>query len=851
MNVKRLSIIAVSLLLVGALTFVMSDFLSDDGGTDLGGYDTEVEETADNTARRRTEPALLPKVMTDGADKTKEALVVREDSAIVETLRVLVLDADQNPVTNARVDLREARSDGRSERGRMSSFFGDSMVTESLAHASTDSVGIAMVEATQMRRFRLEARTDVAFGGLNVSDESGTEELHPDADHVVIVQPVRYVIATVVTESGKAGGDLLISLEPDSGNSGGRSRGRGGRGGRGGFSRLTAWTDTKTGKATFEVNHESSGFDGIVKASVTPRLFGLEGKSTKVELKVQGTSEVTLTVPDTITVALALQTKQGEPVTEATRTSWTIKLPDDEPASDEIEAIGRAFGRAFGQNLMGTRTIRDGEARIGGFTPSSEVTFNATPSHRPSGKTTTLLPEVATDHSVVVELDDVRPILVLHMEEADGSPAARVRLNVQVHDDNKIEEEAEGFNSRNFMSRIQGRMNATQRLRTDKDGKLVVDALAGTTGSIRLSDSESFRGFGGNEQPPLAEVLFGNLKSGERKDMGTVTLDRGPLLVAGKVVDSSGNPVSGLRLSVTVTEETAQPREESRDRGGFGRRGRNGSTRLSIRTKTDGTFLAHRDVDLLALGRLSLSDRKWTMTEQPFNPGDENLLITVTRGGSLVGRVTKSNPDLIGRLSVSTTRTDEKTATEDRGRRGRPRGGARIQSDGSYTVENLAPGTYSLRVTLGGMEAFTQEGLRVYEAQETTVSPVMVGEGFRMAEVLVVAPEGTPLNDARVSVSLASGEAGGWMSFMNWGRGSSRTNEQGIVQVLIPSGPDFTLTVSSGRQRITRTVNPSTFPLTVNMKDATQAEPRRPRRSGATGNPEGSGRRRPNRGGRR
>jgi protocatechuate 3,4-dioxygenase beta subunit len=406
-------------------------------------------------------------------------------------------------------------------------------------------------------------------------------------------------------------------------------------------------------------------------------------------------------------------------------------------------------------------------------------------------------------------------------------------FSVEVHDDNKVEEEEEGFNSSNFMSRIQRRMNGTQRLRTDQKGKLVVDAIAGTTGSVRLKDTESSRGWGRDEQPPLAEVLFESLKAGEQRDMGDITLDRGPLLVSGKVINSAGEPVAGVRLSVTVTEVSTQNSEEQRGRGGFGRRGGNGSTRLSVRTKNDGTFLAHRLVDLLAVGRISLSDRKWTMADHSFNPGDENLLITAVRGGTLVGRATKSDPNLIGSLSISATLADSSSESEGgrRGRRGRPRGMARTKPDGTYTIENLAPGTYNLRITMNSMEAFAQDGLRVYEGQETSVPPVVVGDGFLMGEVLVVDADGQPLKDVRVSISTGSNGGNRWSS-RGWGRSSTRTNEQGSALALIPSGSEFTVSVSSGRLRLSKTVNSSGFPLRLNMKDAQQPEPRRGGRSG-------------------
>lgn len=848
MNIKRISIVTVAVLFIGALAWIMSDFLSDDGVSDLGGFDTPVEEVAETSARRRGGRSDLEQDAVNAqGNSIPEGSETDEEAENLEMLRVLVLDIDKNPVTNARVDLREAQPEQRGGRGRMTSFFGGSNVTPSIGHADTDAFGIAVLDATTARRFRLEARTTTSFGGLNVNDEANEADTNPEADHVLVIRPIRIVVATVKTESGKIGGDLLISLEPDSSGSQGSSRERQFRNG---FSRITAWSDNKTGQAIFEITHESSGFDDVSKVGVSPRLFGIEGKKVQVDLQPQGLTEVSLTVPDTITVALSLKSAQGDLVTDPTQTSWTVKLPDEEAAAEDTDAIRRAFGRAFGQNLMGSRTIEDGQARIGGFVPLSEVTFNATPKHRLSGTTTASLPADTSEHAVLLELGDIRPALVLHIKEVDGSPAARMSFSVEVNDDNKIEEEEEGFNSRNFMSRIQRRMNGTQRLRTDQQGKLVVDAIAGTTGSVHVKDAESFRGWGGDTSPLLAEVLFENLKAGEQRDMGDITLDRGPLLVSGKVINSAGEPVAGVRLSVTVTEETTQSTEEQRGRGGFGRRGGNGSTRLSVRTKKDGTFLAHRLVDLLAVGRLSLSDRKWTMKDQSFNPGDENLLITVIGGGKLVGRATKSDPSLIGSLSISATLADDPSEPEGRrSRRGRPRGMARTKPDGTYTVENLAPGTYNLRITMNSMEAFSQDGLRVYEGQETTVPPVVVGDGFLMGEVLVVDAEGQPLKDARVSISTGSNE-GNRRSSRDWGRSSTRTNEQGSALALIPSGPKFTVSVSSGRLRLSKTVRSSSFPLRLNMKDASQSDSRRRERSGAANDALRDTQRRAGRGGR-
>jgi hypothetical protein len=78
----------------------------------------------------------------------------------------------------------------------MTSFFGGSNVTPSIGHADTDAFGIAVLDATAARRFRLEARTATSFGGLNVSDEENEANANPEADHVLVVQAIRIVVAT-------------------------------------------------------------------------------------------------------------------------------------------------------------------------------------------------------------------------------------------------------------------------------------------------------------------------------------------------------------------------------------------------------------------------------------------------------------------------------------------------------------------------------------------------------------------------------------------------------------------------------------------------------------------------------
>ncbi len=237
-----------------------------------------------------------------------------------------------------------------------------------------------------------------------------------------------------------------------------------------------------------------------------------------------------------------------------------------------------------------------------------------------------------------------------------------------------------------------------------------------------------------------------------------------------------------------------------------------------------------------------MEGRRRTADGASFNPGGANTGMTAPPGGSLSGRVTKSDAALMGRIRVAANIADEEPAGgNSRGRRGRTRNTARINPDGTFTIRNLKPGTYSLNVTLSEMSAFTQDGLRIYENQDTAVQPIVVGDGFQVVDVLVTDAEGLPLKDARVSASPQREGRGG----SRWGRGSERTDENGHASVLIPSGSAITMSVSSGRQRVTQVVQSSGFPVTLSMKDAAPPRERggRPRSPGNEGGNASGGRR--------
>ena len=120
--------------------------------------------------------------------------------------------------------------------------------------------------------------------------------------------------------------------------------------------------------------------------------------------------------------------------------------------------------------------------------------------------------------------------------------------------------------------------------------------------------------------------------------------------------------------------------------------------------------------------------------------------VTLAQGGSIAGKVTESGKSQpLGGAQI--------TVRDGSGNRA---GSAVSGSTGSYRVENLAAGTYSVLVTLIPFGPKQVEGVQVQAGGTATVDVTMVGQAFQLSEIKVTSVSRVPekLTEAPASITV-------------------------------------------------------------------------------------------------
>ncbi|MEE9394973.1 MAG: carboxypeptidase-like regulatory domain-containing protein [Planctomycetota bacterium] len=299
----------------------------------------------------------------------------------------------------------------------------------------------------------------------------------------------------------------------------------------------------------------------------------------------------------------------------------------------------------------------------------------------------------------------------------------------------------------------------------------------------------------------LAEFDLSDLLPGETRDLGVLVRRRHPVLAAGMVVGKDGLPRSGVRLRVRQ-----KPALRSSNRKSKGRSLPNYS--FATTSKIDGRFEIRGKVRPGYTNTVAVDAyRSQIEANVEFEPGDSNLSLTGGRPGAISGRLVTVSPELDSWLRFEIFPVGSEPGFYHVHRSG----------SGVFNKIALAPGLYTARVKIAGIEVFRLEAIRVESGKTTrpeALISLVVGRHYDVGLVTVLAADGKPLRGAGVN-----------LDYYRTGRRTDdrvlSTNDLGQVAIPYDSSEQFSLVVEAiwlEPRSEKQTIKDPQFPLIVKMK---------------------------------
>jgi hypothetical protein len=236
-------------------------------------------------------------------------------------------------------------------------------------------------------------------------------------------------------------------------------------------------------------------------------------------------------------------------------------------------------------------------------------------------------------------------------------------------------------------------------------------------------------------------------------DLGDVVLDHGRVLLAGRVVDASGQPIAratlDLRLAVHAIEGNADP---SSDRGKATRSQEHSLATTAAHSAPDGsfTFFAREEEQHGTGTQLSLttSCRGYVAdVARPVQLGEEGVVVRLSAAGSLEGTLDLPEGMTLDELEL------ELIAAGGRKHSLRPK-------EDRFRFESLAEDSYSLRVRSRHWRLFPDrpplaqvDGIQVLVGQtsrDPRLQPWRIEDGRTLVRVRVVDEDAAPISNAWV-----------------------------------------------------------------------------------------------------
>jgi len=792
-----------TILLIGALLAVAAGFGililgedSQDANRVISNATPELETNADSTTTEIED--ALGTIATNPFSDDDWARGDESD----ESTAILVLDAVGKPVKGARVDVFVGNDNNRWRR-RFAMETEETKV-EPAASATSDQDGLALFKSRPvgMRDIRIKATKGDLIGFTRMNANTPAPEENPEVFAVVKLQALRRLEITVRDTAGLPAGHIQVQIAAATVGQDGERRSRRMRG----HSSVTRWTAEKTGTVALDITPEEEELFKAKAFRITATLYGADAVTKKVKAAEGSVTRADVVIPVSVTLTALLKRSDGKAYTPSVQLQW--RTTQDEDSGGDTRSNMRMFFMRSGRRL-----VKDGRTRIGGFRPGATVTFEPLPKERMEKSTEVALPTSPGDLEVDVMVGDLRPSVVAILLEPAGYPAAKLRVRVDIRTED--EDPDSGGSPDAMMRMIRGRMSGNSDVRTSRKGRIRIPIKPGVAGVIDIFDRETggrrgmgMRGRGrfggGQDSVPLATLRFTALDPGQKIDLGTITLDRGAVLVSGRILDKLGKPQQRMRVRVRGTPPSSET---------AGRRAPRPQTH-SATTNSSGefkVFAAPRDGHTYTI---SATSRGSATAEQPFEAGTEDLELVATRTGAVKGRVRLAHPEISMRLDIS-VRQPKSGEVETRGR-----GGQRAQprDDGTFTLANLVSGIYDLEVRADGIRVFELKGLEVPEGESlepAELADLIVGEEFFKARITVLNEAGSPIRRARISVNYRGAATGGRRQFR--GRGGAQTDKNGVATPII-DGTQANISLSvSARNFITAKFDSPTFPLAVTL----------------------------------
>ncbi len=312
-----------------------------------------------------------------------------------------------------------------------------------------------------------------------------------------------------------------------------------------------------------------------------------------------------------------------------------------------------------------------------------------------------------------------------------GAPLARVQLRSRVDSSTSLD-----FGQR------------TVEIPTDDEGRFELDQPLQTTSQGQATLTVYLPGPRGEERLSAARELPPDLRPGLH-DLGELTLELPPLLASGVVLDESGEPVAGMWVTPSVRiqwnpehpdsfywNELHGQRVRSDERGAFELRAR----------------LAPQPIRLAAAGR----NLKGEPVEALVGAGA--LVLRVSGTGSIEGSV-RLDPGIPAHHLLA------RAELQDQGGMGemawyQP---TRVAEDGTFRVENLRPGTYTLNIqpTSGRFPfgVFRDVLVRAGEStRDPRFDPLDLRGRLHMVRLEIVDSQGQPVREGQVQFRTTSEE---------------------------------------------------------------------------------------------
>jgi len=393
--------------------------------------------------------------------------------------------------------------------------------------------------------------------------------------------------------------------------------------------------------------------------------------------------------------------------------------PDGKPLADAIVTATASDGSLFTMFREGRgaqRTDADGKFAFDGIVAGNKYTLRATKEGLGSRDEGPIPIDAGTDRSDLELKLEAGAMLAFKLVTAQDTPVKDVDLRLQ----------PQAAGRRRGMSFAAGDVDR-DKIVSQGDGKFLIKALDAGTFDLTL------------QPPDFADVAREGvkLKGGETTDLGTIRVKESKS-IAGKVVDTNGQPIAGASISAMWVDADMRLARESKT-------GPDGRYRLA--GLGDQPL---RNVMVRAPGYANA-------TREAASPGDTAVDFTLEKTGSLVGRIL-----LPGGTAPAAFRVQAFPEAKEKQERSGMRiviGGRQDEDQiftdpsGNFRLDGVEPGTVTLTANADGKAPGRKSGLKVASDQVTDVGTITLEDGRVLRGRVVSAKDDAPVPGATVSVS--------------------------------------------------------------------------------------------------